>query len=260
MNYNDKDEKMSIYERVKKINNVLNEYFKKNHDEGLVHAKDFMDLFISEGIYIKNSRDGLPLRKDLRRLDEENKLDLIPYIYPERKNSNTYWFFTKNKHAQIEDISYPKKNTQRSVKVSNNDKDEHYVIDLCDEILKQSSSRQHKFDFLLGDLHKDGVSRSKLPVDAFYSNLNLVVEYMERQHTEAVSFFDKPDIKTVSGVSRGEQRKIYDQRRKDILPKHGIDLKIISYFDFNFDNQKRIIRNKENDLKTVEKILKNNIT
>lgn len=251
---------MSIFNRVKKINNVLNEYFKKNPDEGLVRAKDLMNLFISEGIYIKDIKNGLPLRKDLRWLDKENKLDLLPYIYPERKSSRTNWFFSKNKHAQIENISYPKRNPQRLPRISNNQKDEHYVIDLCDEVLKQASSRQHKFDFLLGDLHKDGVSRSKLPVDAYYGDLNLVVEYMERQHTEAVNFFDKPDIKTVSGVSRGEQRKIYDQRRKDILPKHGIDLKIISYFNFNFDNQKRIIRNKDNDLKVVEKILKNYLT
>lgn len=250
---------MNIYQRIQKINDVLNEYFQKNPDKGLVQAKDFMNLFISEGIYIKDIKNGLPLRKDLRWLDKENKLDLLPYIYPERKNSRTHWYFIKNKNAQIENISYPKRDTQKSVNVSHKDKDEHYVIDLCDKILKQTSSRQHKFDFLLGDLHKDGVSRSKLPVDAFYSDLNLVVEYMERQHTEAVGFFDKPDIKTVSGVSRGEQRKIYDQRRKDILPKHGIDLKIISYFNFNFDSQKRIIRDRENDLNVVRKLLANYI-
>jgi hypothetical protein len=246
---------MSIIIRVKKINDVLNNYFKKNPDKDLISAKDFMHLFISEGIYVKDVKNGRPLRDDLRWLDKENKLDLLPYIYPDRKNSRTYWYFMNDKHILIKDISYPKKNIKTSIKVSNSDKDEHYVIDLCDEILKQTSSRQHKFDFLLGDYHKDGVSRSKLPVDAFYSDLNLVVEYMERQHTEAVGFFDKPDVKTVSGVSRGEQRKIYDKRRKDVLPLHGIDLKIISYFDFKFDNQKRIIRNRENDLNIVRVLL-----
>src|SRR5688572_12582907 len=29
--------------------------------------------------------------------------------------------------------------------------DEGYVIDLCDAVLKQTASREHKFDFLLGD-------------------------------------------------------------------------------------------------------------
>jgi len=128
-------------------------------------------------------------------------------------------------------------------------KDEHYVLDLCDKVLNCNSSRQHKFDFLLGDTNK------KLPVDAYYEKLNLVIEYRERQHTESVTFFDKPNHMTVSGVHRGEQRKIYDERRRIILPKHNIDLIEISYLVFNHDNQKRIIRDKEYDLEVVSKLL-----
>ncbi|MCZ2156834.1 MAG: hypothetical protein LC114_23550, partial [Bryobacterales bacterium] len=94
--------------------------------------------------------------------------------------------------------------------------DEAYVIDLCDEILGQSALRQYRFPFLLGDGGK------ALPVDAYYPRLNLVVEYRERQHTESVKFFDRR--MTVSGVHRSEQRQLYDQRRRDILPKHGITL------------------------------------
>lgn len=30
-----------------------------------------------------------------------------------------------------------------------------------------------------------------LPVDAYYKELNIVVEYREKQHTEEVEFFDK---------------------------------------------------------------------
>jgi hypothetical protein len=78
-----------------------------------------------------------------------------------------------------------------------------------------------------------------------------VIEYNERQHTEGVNFFDKPDKMTVSGVSRGEQRKIYDQRRKDVLPEHGIELIVLSYFDFNYNNQKRLIRSESKDLKII---------
>ena len=101
---------------------------------------------------------------------------------------------------------------------SRKNSDEHYVIDLCDEILGLKASRQHTFDFLRGD----GEPGRKLPVDAYYPNLKLVVEYKERQHTESVAFFNKKT--TVSGVSRDEQRRIYDQRRRNVLPKHGIQL------------------------------------
>ena len=134
-------------------------------------------------------------------------------------------------------------------------KDEHYIIDLCDNVLNVKASRSHTFDFLRGDPNKKGVSK-KLPVDAFYKSLNLVIEFNERQHTEKVPFFDKPNKMTVSGVSRGEQRKIYDQRRKEVLPKHGIDLIVLSYFDFNFDSRKKIIRNRTDDIEILKEKLK----
>ncbi len=132
--------------------------------------------------------------------------------------------------------------------------DEKYVIDLCDRILNLKASRQHKFDFLLGDKNSKGFS-AKLPVDAYYKELNLVIEYRERQHTEKVNFFDKPNRLTVSGVHRGEQRKIYDQRRDEILPKNGINLIKISYYDFDYDNRKRILRNVKEDIKKIEKLI-----
>ena len=37
-----------------------------------------------------------------------------------------------------------------------------------------------------------------LPVDAYYEELNLVVEYREKQHTEEIKFFDRSDKITVS--------------------------------------------------------------
>ena len=129
------------------------------------------------------------------------------------------------------------------------DSDENYVLDICDEVLGLKGIRQHRFDFLIGD------AGTKLPVDMYYESLSLVIEYRERQHTEAVAHFDKPDVMTVSGVSRGEQRKIYDQRRRDVLPKHGIQLIEISYSDFDYDRRKKIKRDKRNDLVTIKKLL-----
>ncbi len=80
-------------------------------------------------------------------------------------------------------------------------KDEHYIINLCDQFLGATALRQHKFDFLRGDPGKLGKCR-RLPVDAYYPELKLVIEYRERQHTEAVAFMDRRS--TISGCSRGE--------------------------------------------------------
>lgn len=60
-------------------------------------------------------------------------------------------------------------------KASKSDSDESYVLDICDKVLCKESSRQHRFNFLLGD----GERKVKLPVDAYYKKLNIIVEYRE---------------------------------------------------------------------------------
>ena len=145
-------------------------------------------------------------------------------------------------------------NTQTTKRPTNLSKDEHYVLDLCDKVLVLTCSRQHRFDFLLGDTNLQGTA-TRLPVDGYYEQLKLAIEYRERQHTEAVNFFDKPDRLTISGVHRGEQRKIYDERRRDVIPKHGIALIEFSYSDFKHDRQKRIIRDQKQDVEIVRKKL-----
>ncbi len=131
---------------------------------------------------------------------------------------------------------------------SRSNSDEHYVINLCDEILGQTASRQHRFDFLRGD------SGMTLPVDAYYSSLKLVIEYHESQHTKSTPFFDKKQ--TVSGVSRGEQRRKYDQLRQEVLPKHGINVVVIPYTAFG--STKKIVRNPKSDKLVIMRILREN--
>ncbi len=136
---------------------------------------------------------------------------------------------------------------------SRKDSDESYVVDLCDEVFGEQAIRQHTFDFLRGDPCAAFPYGKKLPVDAFYPSKNIVVEYREKQHTEDVPLFDRKA--TVSGISRGEQRKRYDQRRREVLPQHKIKLVEIPYSSFKVDSQKRIIRNRIKDLNVVSDIL-----
>ena len=130
--------------------------------------------------------------------------------------------------------------------------DEAYVIDLCDEALGTPALRQHRFDWLRGDA-RPGKQGTRLPVDAYYPELQLVVEYRERQHTEAVPIMDRR--MTVSGVDRGTHRGIYDQRRHDVLPAHGIELVELSYTDFAHDRNKRLCRRRDEDLVVVRHAL-----
>lgn len=112
--------------------------------------------------------------------------------------------------------------------------DEKYIINICDSILNKKADRQHRFDFLVGD------SGLKLPVDAYYADLNLVIEFHEKQHAEPVPLFDRK--MTVSGVSRGIQRKTYDRRRRKLLPKHGIKLIEFSVTEFPYKSGKKLLR------------------
>ncbi|WP_230187332.1 hypothetical protein [Sphingobium sp. CECT 9361] len=118
-------------------------------------------------------------------------------------------------------------------------RDEQYVLDLCDAVLGLKAVRQHCFEFLTGDLDRRGY-RKPLPVDGFYPALGLVVEYHERQHRERVGFFD--DKPMVSGVPRGEQRRRYDERRADLLPRHGYSLVVLNVDEFAHDRAKRLLR------------------
>lgn len=240
---------MTTSEKISIINSILSEYFANPNNPRKLPAKDLMPLFIEKGVFNEDRKNGLPIRQLLRKLDENNQLGMIPFVLAERKSINTNWYFMASKDLAPNiakpvvvkaPASPPKKTNSRT------NSDEYYVISLCNEVFGKTASQQHKFDFLLSD------SGRPLPVDAYYEDLNLVIEYHERQHTEPVKFFDRR--MTVSGVSRGEQRRIYDERRQTILPQHGIKLVIIDYTDFG--SSKKLSRVHDKDLEVVRQILK----
>lgn len=239
---------MTKTERISLINKILGEYFANPKSPRMVLAKELMPLFIERGVFDADHQNGLPIRKLLRELDSCNSLASIPFVHAERKATNTNWFFTDREHDNcISIVAKPVK--EKNVREhKTRDSDENYVIGLCNEALKRTASQQHHFDFLRGDTGKH------LPVDAYYEDLNLVVEYYERQHTESVPLFDKKQ--TVSGVNRDIQRRIYDNRRREELPKHGIKLVVISYSDFG--TSKKLSRRHDSDLEIVKRIFKDN--
>jgi hypothetical protein len=126
--------------------------------------------------------------------------------------------------------------------------DEHYVLDLCDELLGIPCERQATFAWLVGDVSPTTGRVRKLPVDGHWPSMRLVVEFQEKQHTEAVPLFDRRA--TVSGVARGEQRQLYDRRKADILPQQGIRLVVIHKSEFTTKADK-VVRDYERDIAVV---------
>lgn len=247
---------MNNSDKIITINKVLADYFGK-HPGATVMAKEMMNDFIKAGVFPADNKNGLPIRKLLRDLDDANNLHLIPYVHVERKAANRNWYFCDTNIA-IHPQS-PRSNSYSNAEVKENSatrhridesqkkyRDEDYVIDLCDEVLNLKASRQHRFDFLVGD------TGMPLPTDAYYVEHNLVVEYRERQHTESIGFWNKM---TTSGVLRDEQRRRYDQRRREVLPQHGIKLVEISYADLPHNSQKRLLRDKDVDLEIIRRLI-----
>lgn len=132
--------------------------------------------------------------------------------------------------------------------------DEAHVLNICDRVLGETGSRQHRFACLLGDPGKSG-RRVRLPVDGYWSLANLVVEYRERQHSQPVPHFDKPARLTISGVHRGIQRALYDARREELIPQHGIRLVIITQGDLESTTAGRLRRNEARDIAAIRRIL-----
>lgn len=130
--------------------------------------------------------------------------------------------------------------------------DEAYVVDLCDQILGLKSKRQHRFDFLLGDPNGAG-RRVKLPVDAYYEELGLVIEYWERQHLYPTPVMDRRV--TCSGCKRGEQRRIYDRRKREILRERGIGLMILTFEQLAHKGSGKLRRLKTEDERDIRAVI-----
>ncbi|MBN9150234.1 hypothetical protein [Microbacterium sp.] len=108
--------------------------------------------------------------------------------------------------------------------------------------------RQATFLWLVGDVSPTTGRARRLPVDGYWPALGLVVEFQEKQYTVAVPLFDRRA--TVSGVPRGEQRRLYDQRKAEILPQQGIRLVVIHKSEFT-TKADRIVRDHERDIAVV---------
>ncbi len=127
--------------------------------------------------------------------------------------------------------------------------DEKYVLGLAAEVLGEPDWHwQHRFATLKGDPGTDGKPR-QLPVDGYFPRHRLIIEYWEKQHSAPVPIMDEGT--TVSGVSRGHQRRLYDRRRQEWAEAHGLRLVILDYRGFQSDEQGRLRRQPARDRQIV---------
>lgn len=244
---------------IDKLNQLVGEFFDRNPKVDWIPAKEMMKPLIENGIFRKDEKNGLPLRKVLRALDKEDQLSQIPLLHAERNGTSVYWYFVQE-GAVYQSSDVPAENSKRQQNILIKEQsDEYYIVDLCDEILTAKASRRHKFGFLLGDFHKDEKTRTALPVDAYYRELNLVLLFSEKQKNLSGEAYAKSDRMTISGVTRSEQRKVYDQRKRSALESKNIDYIEIDYSSFKVNGRNKLTRDVEGDTKILTAILKDHI-
>lgn len=230
-------------ETIVKINEVITQFFNENATVDWIPAKSIMPELIKAGIFNKDEKKGLPIRKVFRQLDKDEQLNKMPAVHAERRSENVYWYIVREGKVYLpnESISSLTKKEKGILNIENSD--EFYLVNLCDELLKDKASRKHTFDTLVGRLHKKGKGRTKLPLDAYYEELKLAIEFFQKKETE-------------ESEDREAQRKFYDLRKKDTLKKKEIRLFEINYSAFECNEDGNLVRNKEQDFKVLKSILK----
>ncbi len=235
-------------ENLKKINDVISYYFDTNASVDWIPVKAIMPALIEAGLFTKDIKKGLPIRKVLRKLDAASTLAKIPRVHAERRSDSVYWYFVRagKRYTPKEVISSISKKEQNILNVQNSD--EFYLVNLCDELLEQKASRKHTFDTLVGNLHKRGKGRTKLPLDAYYGDLKLVIEFSREDEV-----FEELDSKQ---QARMIQIQRYNQLKKKAILNKELRLMEIKYASFECDETNKLIRNAENDKLVLRDMLK----
>jgi hypothetical protein len=237
------------------INEVVDAYFTSNADIPWFAAKKIMPALVKNGVFPKDIKNGLPLRHVLRALDAEDQLAAIPRVHADRTGKDVYWYFVREGAEYVSDKvpDAPNAKEKRAIERANND--ESYLMGLIDEFLNRVGSRKHTFDFLLGDLHQDGETRTELPIDLYYSDLKLALEFIKHPSTKKNLNAAKQEKRTVSGMTRAEQRQMYFERKKSTLINKEIDFVEIHFKEFELTEAFKLTRNKEKDERVLSTLL-----
>lgn len=166
---------------------------------------------------------------------------------PALKDGSRYTFDEGEVRAALERGSRPKSPPRETPS-----RRAAYVLDLCDEVLGARGSREHTFDWLLGDPNEHG-RRARLRVDSYWQDQRLIVEVHESQHQEPTPLFDRRA--TLSGIGRADQRRLYDARRAEQIPLHGLRLVVVRFADLSIGAKGHRRPDPTTDLATVRGLL-----
>ncbi len=214
-----------------------------------------MPNLIAAGAFEKDVKNGLPLRKVLRDLDNEAQLDQIPRAHADRTGRDIYWYFVREGSEYVPEVQPESLSAKERKALERANSDEKYLVDIINSLLGKKGTEKQTFDYLLGDLHQDGETRTELPVDLYFWELKLAIEFVNHPKTREQLIPQKQKKMTVSGVTRAEQRVKYFDRKKKVLTKKGIDFVEIPLAGFTCNEELKLVRNAEDDERVLRGIL-----
>lgn len=239
----------------KAINEAVDTYFKANPEIECFAAKKLMPSLVKKGVFMRDKKNGMPLRQVLRTLDANDELAAIPRLHAERLGEDVYWYFLREGAEFVSNHVSNTPNAKQKKALARSKSDIVYISDLIDDLLNEKGSRKHTFEYLLGDLHKNGKTRTKLPVDLYYSNLKLALEIVEHSEKKQDAIKTKEEKLTVSGITRAEQRLKYFNRKRSVLTKKEKFFIEIPLEKFEVDESNQLVRNLESDENVLKGIL-----
>ena len=242
----------SIFQR---INEAVDAYFDSNPSTAWFPVKKLMPSLIAAGVFEKDVKNGLPLRKVLRDLDNDEQLNEIPRAHADRTGRDIYWYFVREGSEYVPEVQPESLNAKERKAQERANSDEKYLVDMINSLLGKKGSEKQTFDYLLGDLHQDGETRTELPVDLYFWELKLAIEFVNHPKTREQLIPEKQKKMTVSGVTRAEQRVKYFDRKKKVLTKKGMDFVEIPMAGFECDEHLKLLRNTENDERVLRGLL-----
>lgn len=235
-------------ENLKKINDIISHYFDTNTSQDWIAVNVIMPQLIDAGVFTKDKKKGLPIRKLLRELDKQLALHKIPTVHAHKTQDHVYWYFVRvgKSYIPTQPVHSISKKAKGLLNIENSD--EFYLVNLCDELLQQEASRKHTFDTLVGSQHKRGKGRSKLPLAAYYKDLKLVIEFLRHDQD-----FDALDKKAQARII---QIKRYHQLKKKFVLQKNLQFIEINYDAFACDANNKLTRNLEQDKLVLKGYLK----
>lgn len=236
-------------ENLKKINDVISHYFDTNTSQDWISVNVIMPHLIEAGVFTKDKKRGLPIRKLLRELDKQVALHKIPTAHAHKNQDQVYWYFVRAGKSYIptQPVNTISKKEKGVLNIENSD--EFYLVNLCDELLQQEASRKHTFNTLVGSQHKRGKGRTKLPLAAYYEDLKLVIEFL--RHDQDFDALDKKAQARIIQIKRYHQLK-----KKAVLQKNLLFIEI-NYDAFTCDDTNKLTRNIAQDKLVLKGYLKN---